>query len=105
MQPLLLDFHVSGDIPDADYLLHMVSIAQRNPHCEILCFTKKFSMVKNIKDRRKNIYRCAQLVKAGKMTRAKADELFTSWLAHATKGDNPHAIERMKKYYLQCMEG
>lgn len=60
---------------------------------------------KNIKDRRKNIYRCAQLVKAGKMTRAKADELFTSWLAHATKGDNPHAIERMKKYYLQCMEG
>lgn len=60
---------------------------------------------KNIKDRRKNIYRCAQLVKAGKMTRAKADELFTSWLAHAAKGDNPHAIERIKKYYQQCMEG
>ena len=60
---------------------------------------------KNIKDRRKNIYRCAQLVKAGKMTRAKADELFASWLAHAVKGDNPHAIERMKKYYMQCMDG
>lgn len=59
---------------------------------------------KNIKDRRKNIYRCSRLVKAGKMTWAKADELFTAWLAHAAKGDNPRAIERIKKYYLQCME-
>lgn len=29
-------FHVSGDIPDEDYLIHMIEIAQRNPHCEIL---------------------------------------------------------------------
>ena len=38
-------FHVSGDIPDAEYLVNMVSIANRNTHCEILCFTKKFEIV------------------------------------------------------------
>lgn len=38
-------FHVSGDIPDSDYLHHMFEIAKRNKHCEILCFTKKFGIV------------------------------------------------------------
>lgn len=38
-------FHVSGDIPDEDYFYHMVEVAGRNPHCEILCFTKKFEIV------------------------------------------------------------
>ena len=38
-------FHVSGDIPDWDYLIKMVSIAVRNLHCEILCFTKKYEIV------------------------------------------------------------
>ena len=38
-------FHVSGDIVDADYLLHMVKIAERNPHCQILCFTKRYDLV------------------------------------------------------------
>lgn len=38
-------FHVSGDIPEYSYFERMVFIAQRNPHCEILCFTKKFSIV------------------------------------------------------------
>ena len=38
-------FHVSGDIPDSDYLVHMIQIAERNPHCEILCFTKKYGIV------------------------------------------------------------
>lgn len=40
-------FHVSGDIIDGEYLQHMVAIANRNPHCEILCFTKKYSIVNN----------------------------------------------------------
>ena len=40
-------FHVSGDIPDWDYLIKMVSIAVRNLHCEILCFTKKYEIVNN----------------------------------------------------------
>lgn len=38
-------FHVSGDIPDAEYLAQMVRIAERNAHCEILCFTKKYDIV------------------------------------------------------------
>lgn len=38
-------FHVSGDIPDPDYFKKMVEIASRNPHCQILCFTKKFGIV------------------------------------------------------------
>lgn len=38
-------FHVSGDIPTAEYLENMVAIAGRNSHCEILCFTKRYEMV------------------------------------------------------------
>ena len=38
-------FHVSGDIVDADYLKHMVAVAERNQHCDILCFTKRFDLV------------------------------------------------------------
>ena len=38
-------FHVSGDIPDGIYLLRMVRVAERNPHCQILCFTKKYELV------------------------------------------------------------
>lgn len=38
-------FHVSGDIPDCVYFAHMIDIADRNPHCNILCFTKKYSIV------------------------------------------------------------
>lgn len=38
-------FHVSGDIPDSVYFAHMIDVAERNKHCEILCFTKKFDIV------------------------------------------------------------
>lgn len=38
-------YHVSGDIPDNVYLAHMIEIAERNPHCEMLCFTKKYNLV------------------------------------------------------------
>lgn len=38
-------FHVSGDIPDQAYLVRMVQVAERNPHCQILCFTKKYRIV------------------------------------------------------------
>lgn len=34
-------FHVSGDIPDRDYFADMVMVAARQPHCQILCFTKR----------------------------------------------------------------
>ncbi len=38
-------FHVSGDIPDLPYFQHMTEVAARNPHCQILCFTKKYELV------------------------------------------------------------
>ena len=38
-------FHVSGDIPDSSYLERMVEVARRNPHCEMLCFTKKYEII------------------------------------------------------------
>lgn len=38
-------FHVSGDIPDREYLHNMFEIAARNRHCKILCFTKKYELV------------------------------------------------------------
>lgn len=43
-------YHVSGDIPDIVYLTHMVEIAQRNSHCEMLCFTKKYDIVNEFID-------------------------------------------------------
>lgn len=41
-------FHVSGDIPSFKYLVNMVAIAKRQPHCEILCFTKKYNLVNEL---------------------------------------------------------
>lgn len=38
-------FHVSGDIPDEQYFQKMVEVSERNKHCEILCFTKKYEIV------------------------------------------------------------
>lgn len=41
-------FHVSGDIPDAEYFSRMIGVAERNRHCEILCFTKKYEIVNGV---------------------------------------------------------
>lgn len=38
-------FGVSGDIYDLPYLLNMIYVTEKNPHCEILCFTKKYDIV------------------------------------------------------------
>ena len=43
-------YHVSGDIPDVPYFTNMVEIALRNPHCEMLCFTKKYEIVNKCLD-------------------------------------------------------
>lgn len=40
-------FHVAGDIPDADYLRHIISLAQKYP-CEILIFTKKYELCNEV---------------------------------------------------------
>lgn len=41
-------FHVSGDIPTIDYLRRMIDVANRNQHCEILCFTKRYEYVNQL---------------------------------------------------------
>ncbi len=38
-------FHVSGDIINRNYFDHMVKVAVKNPHCEILAFTKRYEIV------------------------------------------------------------
>ena len=38
-------FHVSGDIPDREYFDRLESIVERNQHCEVLCFTKRYEYV------------------------------------------------------------
>lgn len=38
-------FHVSGDIPDETYFRRMVAVCERNRHCDVLCFTKKYEIV------------------------------------------------------------
>lgn len=38
-------FFVTGDIYDKDFLENMVLCARKNKHCNILCFTKKYSLV------------------------------------------------------------
>lgn len=38
-------FHVSGDIPNADYFRRMIDLAKLNPHCELLAFTKRYDIV------------------------------------------------------------
>ncbi len=43
-------FHVSGDIPNRDYLDRMLEVARRNTHCEILVFTKKYELVNKALD-------------------------------------------------------
>ena len=43
-------FHVSGDIPNGAYFRKMVLVALRNPHCQILCFTKKYELVNKYLD-------------------------------------------------------
>ena len=38
-------FHVSGDILNADYFENMIHACWNNPHCEVLCFTKRYEVV------------------------------------------------------------
>lgn len=59
-------FHVSGDIPDQDYIHRMIDVANRNQHCEILCFTKKFNICnKEISERKGELPNNLHLVYSG----------------------------------------
>lgn len=70
-------FHVSGDIPDNVYFAHMVEIAQRNPHCEILCFTKRYNLVNDFLD-------------FGGTLPSNLHIIFSGW--HDIQMENPHNL-------------
>lgn len=44
-------FHVSGDIPDMQYLERMIDIASMERETQILCFTKKYELINEYLDR------------------------------------------------------
>lgn len=48
-------FHVSGDIMGNAYFHHMIDIANNNPHCNILCFTKRYEVVNEWIDNNGNL--------------------------------------------------
>lgn len=43
-------FHVSGDIPDGDYLDMMLALAERYPATRFLAFTKRFDLLQTLID-------------------------------------------------------
>ena len=68
-------FHVSGDIPNYEYLVNMVEAAKENSHCDILAFTKRYDFVN-------------KLIENGTEIPANLHILFSEW-----KGmdmENPH---------------
>ena len=42
--------HVAGDIPTYEYLLEMIDTIKKNPHCDVLTFTKKYDLVNRYLD-------------------------------------------------------
>lgn len=43
-------FHVSGDIPNKEYLGKMVETVRNNPHCDVLVFTKQYDFINEMID-------------------------------------------------------
>ena len=68
-------WHVSGDIPNKEYLNKMIEIAERNKHCEMLCFTKKYDIVNDAVESGMNIPENLHLI-------------FSAWRGLTMK--NPH---------------
>lgn len=70
-------FHVSGDIVDSRYLTHMIEVSERNPHCEILCFTKKYDLINEYLNNGKKIPKNLHIV-------------FSAW--RGLRMDNPYFL-------------
>ena len=79
-------FHVSGDIPDEEYLKRMVDIASRNPHCQILCFTKKYDIVNGFLEVSPTIPKNLHIVVSG-WRGLKCDNIFNLPEAHVRYKD------------------
>ena len=54
---------------------------------------------KNVKAKRKNLYRLVAKCKKGLIPKASVDESYRSWRDHASKGNNFKMLQRMDKYY------
>lgn len=78
-------FHVSGDIPDVLYLDRMSKIAWRNPHCQILCFTKQYELVN------------AWLADARNQLPENLHLIFSAW--RGIPMDNPHNLPEAHVLY------
>lgn len=70
-------FHVSGDIVDQDYFVHMIDIARRHSDTQILAFTKKYDIVNSVLDNLKEFPSNLHIV-------------FSAW--PGIKMNNPHQL-------------
>lgn len=70
-------YNVSGDIYDYDYLKNMVKVAKSNPHCEMLCFTKKYDL-------------CNKYIKYNHTFPENLHIIFSGWVG--LKIDNPYNL-------------
>lgn len=43
-------FHVSGDMPDRDYIFNVIRLANKYPSCDIIIFTKRYEWVNKALD-------------------------------------------------------
>lgn len=53
----------------------------------------------NVRGERKKLRRMVRLAKAGRITKAKVDDCFRAWKAHAAKGNSFKLMQRMDAYY------
>ena len=70
-------YHVSGDIPNADYLVQMIKLAKELPNTNFLAFTKQYYIVN-------------QFLKDGGTIPANLKIIFSNW--GAWKCENPYNL-------------
>lgn len=59
----------------------------------------------NIADERRKLRKLVGLAKEGKITKEKCDECYTSWKAHAKRGNTHKLILEMDQYYKELWRG
>ena len=59
---------------------------------------------KNVKAKRKNLFRLVAKSKRGEIPRESVDESYRSWRDHASKGNNYKLLQKMDKYYKDLWE-
>lgn len=76
-------FHVSGDIMNADYFDRMIEACRKNPHCNVLVFTKRYEIVNAWIERNGSLPENMHL-------------LFSGW--NNLQPDNPHNLPETTVY-------